>query len=271
MTIFQPPFAVVTPQDAEARFKAAGGSRGAGVPPVSGLEMQIFPMASVPQRPVFAIRPPALPGVQVPPPPLPPPVSANLPDNAPAARFRAAITAHQKMLGPIAVAILIPLPSVNVDPFKTLVLQQTDPAVRVAQWVKPMIRANGSDVAQETLDPIAWAPSFPQPMYEPLRNLSQDMIAPGLNDVPDNTVSLLKTNPRFVEAYMAGLNHEMARELLWRGYPTDQRGTYFQSFWDRRGVPTCGKPPPTSPRSPLGRQTSIWARLPRVPGICWCS
>src|SRR5207249_845035 len=74
---------------------------------------------------------------------------------------------------------------------------------------------------------------------EPLRNLSQDMIAPGLNDVPDNTVSLLKTNPRFVEAYMAGLNHEMARELLWRGYPTDQRGTYFQSFWDRRGAPSA--------------------------------
>jgi hypothetical protein len=23
----------------------------------------------------------------------------------------------------------------------------------------------------------------------------------------------------------------MARELLWRGYPTDQRGTYFDSFW----------------------------------------
>jgi hypothetical protein len=33
---------------------------------------------------------------------------------------------------------------------------------------------------------------------------------------------------------MVGLNHEMARELLWRGYPTDQRGTYFDQFWDAR-------------------------------------
>jgi len=24
----------------------------------------------------------------------------------------------------------------------------------------------------------------------------------------------------------------MGRELLWRGYPTDQRGTYFRRFWD---------------------------------------
>ena len=37
---------------------------------------------------------------------------------------------------------------------------------------------------------------------------------------------------------MVGLNHEMARELLWREYPTDQRGTYFRQFWDlARRVP----------------------------------
>jgi hypothetical protein len=33
---------------------------------------------------------------------------------------------------------------------------------------------------------------------------------------------------------MVGLNHEMGRELLWRGFPTDQRGTYFARFWDAR-------------------------------------
>ena len=43
--------------------------------------------------------------------------------------------------------------------------------------------------------------------------------------------TLLETNNRFIEAYLVGLNHEMARELLWREYPTDQRGTYFASFW----------------------------------------
>ena len=35
---------------------------------------------------------------------------------------------------------------------------------------------------------------------------------------------------------MVGLNHEMARELLWREYPTDQRGTCFRQFWDVRGL-----------------------------------
>jgi hypothetical protein len=30
---------------------------------------------------------------------------------------------------------------------------------------------------------------------------------------------------------MIGLNYEMNREMLWRAYPTDQRGTPFRYFW----------------------------------------
>ncbi|MCK4375466.1 MAG: hypothetical protein KAX19_09060, partial [Candidatus Brocadiae bacterium] len=57
-------------------------------------------------------------------------------------------------------------------------------------------------------------------------------LLPGLDTVPQNTLGLVRTNQRFLESYMVGLNHEMARELLWREYPTDQRGTYFRQFWD---------------------------------------
>ena len=45
--------------------------------------------------------------------------------------------------------------------------------------------------------------------------------------------ALLETNPRFIASFMAGLNHETNRELLWRGYPTDSRGTPFRHFWQR--------------------------------------
>src|SRR5207249_3194901 len=41
-----------------------------------------------------------------------------------------------------------------------------------------------------------------------------------------------ETNDQFVEALLVGLSDEMGRELLWRGYPTDARGTYFRRFWD---------------------------------------
>ena len=85
---------------------------------------------------------------------------------------------------------------------------------------------------RDPLEPILDAPDFPQPMYEALRDLSQDFLFPGLEHVPPNTVTLLETNPKFVESFLVGLNAEMSRELLWRNYPTDQRGTYFRQFWD---------------------------------------
>jgi hypothetical protein len=61
------------------------------------------------------------------------------------------------------------------------------------------------------------------------------MLLPGLELVPPNTVAVLETNERFIEAFLVGLNHELSRELVWRGYPTSRRGTYFRRFWDTRG------------------------------------
>jgi hypothetical protein len=80
--------------------------------------------------------------------------------------------------------------------------------------------------------PILAAPAFKQPMYEAVRDMSTDLLIPNLNLITQNTISLLETNQKFIESYMVGINHEMGRELLWREYPTDQRGTYFKHFWD---------------------------------------
>jgi hypothetical protein len=85
--------------------------------------------------------------------------------------------------------------------------------------------------SDDPLAPILAAPDFPRPMYEALREISPDYLLPGLEHVPPNTATVAETNPAFVEAFMAGLSHEMARELLWREFPTDQRGTYFRQFW----------------------------------------
>ena len=87
----------------------------------------------------------------------------------------------------------------------------------------------------ESTELTTFAPRFLQPMYEPLRDYAPDLLLPGMDQVPPNTIALLKTNPALIEAYMVGLNHEMSRELLWRGFPTDQRGTYFRQFWDAGG------------------------------------
>ncbi len=82
------------------------------------------------------------------------------------------------------------------------------------------------------IEPVMAHPRFRWPMYEPLHRYDPEWIVPGLGLIqrPD-MATLLTTNNRFIESYLAGLNHEMAGELLWREFPTDQRGTYFSSFW----------------------------------------
>lgn len=87
-------------------------------------------------------------------------------------------------------------------------------------------------VSEDPLRPVQWYPEFHRPMYRFLREMSQEYILPGLEKIPQNTVGLLQTNRRFIEAFMVGLNHEMASELRWREFPTNMRGNYFRSFWD---------------------------------------
>ena len=84
----------------------------------------------------------------------------------------------------------------------------------------------------ETIIEAMAHPSFSDAMYKPLRDLSTELLVPNLNKIPNNTISLMENNRRFIESYMVGLNHEMGRELLWHQYPTDQRGSYFRQFWD---------------------------------------
>ena len=76
------------------------------------------------------------------------------------------------------------------------------------------------------------APKFPDALFWDLERSDQDVIVPGLGDFPNNRVRLLEVNAEFVGAYLVGANHELAREFLWREYPTDLSGTFFQRFFD---------------------------------------
>jgi len=81
-------------------------------------------------------------------------------------------------------------------------------------------------------DQIMIAPKIDLPMYKHLCEKSVDMMVPGLDLLDNNTLVLLEENRKFIEAYLVGINHEMGRELEWREYPTDKRGTVFSYFWD---------------------------------------
>ncbi len=82
-------------------------------------------------------------------------------------------------------------------------------------------------------DRVMAFPHLAMPLARKLELLAPEVFLPGVGVLPDDFIMAVKTNPRFVEALMVGANHEMGRELLWQGFPTDQRGTPFQHFWQR--------------------------------------
>jgi hypothetical protein len=168
------------------------------------------------------------------------------PDNPTAANFRRAAQAHLARVNPGRVGIIFAMaPPFGMTAVRDALVERMAPRRTLVALARAIVATSGNTATSASLtaptseaeipiEQIMAAPKFPQPMYEPLRDLSQQLLLPGLETVEPNSVLGLETNPRFVEAYMVGLNHEMARELLWRGFPTDQRGTYFDQFWDTR-------------------------------------
>lgn len=129
--------------------------------------------------------------------------------------------------------------SINLGPTAQLVRDAMDPAVLMTSMLANQISVPDHLIgpSQTRIRPVMAHPIFPQPVYNFLKKVSDDHIIPNIEDVPDNTLALMIPNLAFIESFMAGLNHEMSRELLWREYPTDQRGTYFRQFWDKSTNP----------------------------------
>jgi hypothetical protein len=120
----------------------------------------------------------------------------------------------------------------------TALLDLLDPKVTVTRHIRARIGVLPDWLPPDWFDdamvqPVMAAPVFTLPMYEALDEYSRDWLLPGLATFPEpDIVTTLVSNAEFIEGFLAGLSHEMARELLWRGYPTDRRGTYFRRFWN---------------------------------------
>jgi hypothetical protein len=167
------------------------------------------------------------------------------PDSAPAVAFRAATSRVFTQFEALP-ADAAPAPELDIATLSSTVLARTNPVDTIPQRVRSLLVMPGKLPWQpkDPLEPIMAAPDFPQPMFAPLRDLSPSYLLPGVERVSANSVSLLQTNQRFLESYMAGLNDEMSRQLLWNSYPTDQRSSYFRQFWDVSAyIPQSGDPP----------------------------
>ncbi|MEO9158427.1 MAG: hypothetical protein ABI591_22630, partial [Kofleriaceae bacterium] len=161
-------------------------------------------------------------------------------DSPQAARFRTALLGLHADLEK-APTPSPPPPALAVPGVRASLLDALAPVHSIPKRMLARIRGD-LGTRTDPLETVMWAPQFDQPMYAPLADISSELLLPNVGLITQNTISLLQTNNRFVESYLVGLNHEMARELLWREYPTDQRGTYFRRFWDFRDV--GGSAPP---------------------------
>lgn len=168
--------------------------------------------------------------------PMPPVSNPGSGDSVEAANFRIALrdayNVHQTL--PPAPPVRAPI---GIDATAAKIKDALNPSTAITRRAEFMLKipAGIKDsylLPRRTLVTVMAHPVFTQPMYGPLRDISSEFLVPNLDLIPNNTVSLLETNQPFIEAYMVGLNHEMACELLWREFPTDQRGSYFRQFWD---------------------------------------
>ena len=155
-------------------------------------------------------------------------------DSVEAANFRSALLAMNKRF---ETPVLQPAEKKKLDlnNVSSKLLKAINPVVTIPRRIMSVVsipKYVKYRRAFETIVPIMAHPVFTDPMYKPMHDISSELLAPNLNLIPNNTVTLLETNSKFIESYMVGLNHEMSSELLWREYLTDQRGSYFRQFWD---------------------------------------
>lgn len=83
----------------------------------------------------------------------------------------------------------------------------------------------------DLFEPVRTAPEFQAALASFLGTSAPDAFLPRDILLPDESVSALRTNPRWEAAALVGANHEINSELIWRTYPTNGRGTSLRRFW----------------------------------------
>jgi hypothetical protein len=130
------------------------------------------------------------------------------------------------------VATAAPVPgALDLADARAAVLAGLQPASTIAKLAEARVPAIGALARPDRVSPVMVGPVFSEAAYTALAAASHDAFVPGLDTTPADSVTLMQTNPTFVAAYLAGLNSALGLELMWRGYPTDERGTYWHSFW----------------------------------------
>jgi hypothetical protein len=124
--------------------------------------------------------------------------------------------------------------SLDLSQAATAVVAGLDPQSRAQSGLLRRISALAGALAAGQVLPrrLSIAPVFTDPLCWDLARIDAELLLPGAQTLGNNRVALLSADNAFVAALLAGANHEMGRELLWREFPASPGATFFHRFWD---------------------------------------
>lgn len=96
-------------------------------------------------------------------------------------------------------------------------------------WVRLCSRLNGIDCSR--LAPPEFPIGIDFPTWDLLRQYSKEWLLPGGAQLPMHTVLALQSNPKFIDAYMVGVNTQFMSEMRWRDLAVDRTCTPLRMFW----------------------------------------
>ncbi|MGY1684982.1 hypothetical protein ACI8AK_05270 [Geodermatophilus sp. SYSU D00867] len=85
----------------------------------------------------------------------------------------------------------------------------------------------------QPLTPPELCPDLDIPAWQLLRDHAPDWLLPGAQQLADNAVVAVETNPAFVDAFLLGLNSQTLGELRFRNIPVRHGCTPLRQFWSR--------------------------------------
>ena len=106
-----------------------------------------------------------------------------------------------------------PVPTDDIGALERDLLAAVDPDVAIEGRVRARVPLGAG------LRTIRVEPRLDLALLESLADLSPAHVAPALETLDRNRLTALRLDRPFCEALMVGANHELMRELMWRGYP----------------------------------------------------
>lgn len=170
------------------------------------------------------------------------PSATAAPEPGAPARLQAALVAQLEATADLPSGEITPAPA-DLRALTLTLAGASDPAAwSVARARAAIVTGAAVEDTPLTLGRLRGAPQLTRPLAELLAAIDPDLLLPGVAALPADSVSLFRTDTRFAQAALAGANHELGRELLWRGFPIDPAITPLDRFW-RRSRPLPDVPP----------------------------